>query len=62
MHLRVSPTADGWGAVPCFLQAQSKTIPLTVDGELSGARFEDAIKYNGQGPQWFKGTPYDSSR
>jgi molybdenum cofactor biosynthesis enzyme MoaA len=62
MHLRVSPTADGWGAVPCFLQAQSKTIPLMVDGELSGARFEDAIKYNGQGPQWFKGTPYDPSR
>jgi molybdenum cofactor biosynthesis enzyme MoaA len=62
MHLRVSPLADGWGAVPCFLQAQSKTIPLIVDGKLSGARFEDAIKYNGQGPQWFKGTPYDPSR
>ncbi len=59
MHLRVSPTADGWGAVPCFLQAQSRTIPLMVDGKPSGARFEDAIKYNGQGPQWFKGTPYD---
>jgi molybdenum cofactor biosynthesis enzyme MoaA len=62
MHLRVSPIAEGWGAVPCFLQAQSKNIPLTVDGQLSSARFEDAIKYNGQGPEWFKGTPYDASR
>jgi len=62
MHLRVSPIADGWGAVPCFLQAQSKTIPLMVDGKFDDARFEDAIKHNGQGPQWFKGTPYDPSR
>jgi molybdenum cofactor biosynthesis enzyme MoaA len=62
MHLRVSPIADGWGAVPCFLRAQSKTIPLMVDGKLSGARFEDAIKHNGRGPQWFKGTSYDPSR
>jgi molybdenum cofactor biosynthesis enzyme MoaA len=61
LHLRVSPTAEGWGAVPCFLQAQSKTIPLAVDGKLSDARFEDAIKYNGRGPQWFKGTSYDPS-
>jgi molybdenum cofactor biosynthesis enzyme MoaA len=61
MHLRVSPMAEGWGAVPCFLQAQSRTIPLMVDGKLSDARFEDAIKYNGQGPQWFKDTPYDPS-
>jgi len=59
LHLRVSPTAEGWGTVPCFLRAQSKTIPLTIDGKLSDARFEDAIKYNGRGPQWFKGTPYD---
>ena len=61
LHLRVSPTAQGWGAVPCFLQAQSTTIPLMTDGQFSDARFEDAIKYNGQGPQWFKGTPYDPS-
>jgi len=61
LHLRVSPTAEGWGAVPCFLQAQSKTIPLMMDGKFSGARFEDAIKYNGRGPQWFKDTPYDPS-
>jgi len=62
LHLRISPVAEGWGAVPCFLQAQSKTIPLMIDGKLSDARFEDAIKYNGRGPQWFKDTPYDSSR
>jgi hypothetical protein len=60
--LRVSPIAEGWGAVPCFLRAQSKTIPLMVDGQLSPERFEEAIKYNGRGPQWFKGTTYDPSR
>jgi MoaA/NifB/PqqE/SkfB family radical SAM enzyme len=60
IHLRVSPTAQGWGAVPCFLRAQSKTIPLVIDGQLSAARFEDAIKYNGRGPQWFEDTAYDS--
>jgi molybdenum cofactor biosynthesis enzyme MoaA len=59
IHLRVSPTAQGWGAVPCFLRAQSKTIPLVINGEMSAARFEDAIKYNGRGPQWFKDTAYD---
>jgi molybdenum cofactor biosynthesis enzyme MoaA len=59
IHLRVSPIAQGWGAVPCFLRAQSKSIPLMVDGEMSAARFEDAIKYNGRGPQWFKDTAYD---
>jgi molybdenum cofactor biosynthesis enzyme MoaA len=61
IHLRVSATAQGWGAVPCFLRAQSKTIPLMVDGELSAARFENAIKYNGGGRQWFKDTIYDST-
>jgi molybdenum cofactor biosynthesis enzyme MoaA len=59
IHLRVSPTAEGWGAVPCFLRAQSRTIPLMIDGEFADARFEDAIKYNGRGPQWFEDTPYD---
>lgn len=59
IHLRVSPTAQGWGAVPCFLRAQSRTVPLMVDGALSPARFEDAIRYNGRGPQWFKDTAYD---
>jgi molybdenum cofactor biosynthesis enzyme MoaA len=59
VHLRVSPTADGWGAVPCFLQAQSRTIPLMVDGRLSASRFEDAIRYNGRGPNWFANTPYE---
>jgi molybdenum cofactor biosynthesis enzyme MoaA len=61
IHLRVSPTPQGWGAVPCFLRAQSQTIPLMRDGEFADARFEDAIKHNGRGPQWFKGTPYDPS-
>jgi molybdenum cofactor biosynthesis enzyme MoaA len=59
-HLRVSPTGDGWGAVPCFLQAQSRIIPLAVDDRMSAERFEDAIRYNGRGPSWFAGTPYES--
>jgi molybdenum cofactor biosynthesis enzyme MoaA len=61
MHLRVSSSTDGWGAVPCFLRAQSKAIPLIVDGKLSDARFEDAIRHNGRGPQWFRDTPYERS-
>jgi molybdenum cofactor biosynthesis enzyme MoaA len=60
IHLRVSPIAQGLGAIPCFLRAQSRTIPLTVDGALSAARFEDAIRHNGGGPHWFKDTAYDS--
>jgi len=60
IHLRVSPTGEGWGAVPCFLQAQSRIIPLAVDGRMSAERFEDAIRYNGRGPSWFAGTPYES--
>jgi molybdenum cofactor biosynthesis enzyme MoaA len=62
IHLRISPTAEGWGAVPCFLRAQSEIIPLVMDGQVSEARFKDAIRYNGQGPQWFNGTPYGPSR
>jgi hypothetical protein len=60
LHLRVSPTGKGWGAVPCFLQAQSRIIPLAVVGRMSAERFEDAIRYNGRGPSWFAGTPYES--
>jgi molybdenum cofactor biosynthesis enzyme MoaA len=60
IHLRVSPTGDGWGAVPCFLQAQSRIIPLVVDGRMSAERFEDAIRYNGRGPSWFADTPYEN--
>jgi molybdenum cofactor biosynthesis enzyme MoaA len=59
LHLRVSPTGKGWGAVPCFLQAQSKIIPLVVDGRMSAERFEDAIRHNGRGPSWFAGTSYE---
>jgi molybdenum cofactor biosynthesis enzyme MoaA len=59
LHLRVSATREGWGAVPCFLQAQSKIIPLAVDGRMSAERFEDAIRHNGRGPSWFAGTAYE---
>jgi len=27
---------------------------------MSADRFEDAIRYNGRGPSWFAGTPYES--
>jgi hypothetical protein len=60
LHLRVSPTRDGFGAVPCFLRAQSRIIPLAVDGRISPERLEDAIRYNGRGPSWFAGTPYEA--
>jgi molybdenum cofactor biosynthesis enzyme MoaA len=59
IHLRVSPARDGWGAVPCFLQAQSRMIPLAAAGQMDAERFEDAIRYNGRGPSWFAGTPYE---
>ena len=58
LHLRISPTAEGWSAVPCFLQAQARTIPLVVGGRLNAPRFEDAIEYNGRGPQWSDDTAY----
>ena len=60
IHLRVSPANGGLAAVPCFLQAQSRSIPLTVDGRMSAERFEDAIQYNGRGPSWFAGSPYEN--
>lgn len=60
IHLRVSPIDKGWGAVPCFLQAQSRIIPLAIDGHVRAERFEDAIRYNGRGPSWFVGTPYEA--
>ena len=27
---------------------------------MSAERFEDAIRYNGRGPSWFAGTPYEN--
>jgi molybdenum cofactor biosynthesis enzyme MoaA len=60
IHLRVSPDGNGWGAVPCFLQAQSRMISLVVADRVSTQRFEDAIRYNGRGPSWFAGTPYEN--
>jgi hypothetical protein len=38
-----------------------RIIPLMVDGEVDAIRFEDAIKYNGRGRQWFKHTVCDST-
>jgi molybdenum cofactor biosynthesis enzyme MoaA len=52
VHLRVNPTDAGWAAVPCFLQAQAKALPLVLDGNLSSERFRHAIRVNGIGPDW----------
>jgi molybdenum cofactor biosynthesis enzyme MoaA len=60
LDFRVVQSADGLAAVPCYEQAQSKCIPLMVSGVLSDVRFDDAIKYNGRGPQWFQHTLYDA--
>lgn len=60
LHMRISPTKNGWGAVPCFLQSQAATLPLEVEGQVSRSRFEDAIRYNGRGPLWSKNTAYDT--
>jgi molybdenum cofactor biosynthesis enzyme MoaA len=62
IHLRVSPSAEGWAAVPCFLKAQARTIPLMIAGKLNTSRFEDAIECNGRGPQWSEGPPNQRSR
>jgi len=62
LDFRVIQSVNGLAAVPCYEQAQSKSIPLMKSGVLSDARFEDAIRHNGGGPQWFKDTPYDPPR
>jgi molybdenum cofactor biosynthesis enzyme MoaA len=54
LDFRVVQTKEGLAAVPCYEQAQQKVIPLVIDGSLSEARFEEAIRYNGGGPDWFK--------
>ncbi len=59
MHLRVSPANEGWQAVPCLLQENFRTIPLTIQGALSLERFQEAIVFNGRGPSWFAGTHYE---
>jgi len=52
IHLRVAPQADGWASVPCFLLAQASLLSLMEDGVLSAPSFEQAIRYNGMGPEW----------
>lgn len=60
LDFRVVQSADGLAAVPCYEQAQSKSIPLMVGGALSDVQLDDAIRYNGRGPGWFKNTMYDT--
>lgn len=58
LDFRVVQSADGLAAVPCYEQAQAKNIPLMVNGAVSDAQLDDAIKYSGGGPQWFENTRY----
>jgi len=58
LDFRVVQSADGLAAVPCYEQAQRNVVPLMIDGKLSTARFDDAIRHNGGGPSWSRGTPY----
>jgi molybdenum cofactor biosynthesis enzyme MoaA len=59
LDFRVIQSAEGLAAVPCYEQAQSRCIPLMTDGVISDLRFDDAIRYNGRGPQWFSDSPYE---
>jgi molybdenum cofactor biosynthesis enzyme MoaA len=61
LHLRVGYTERGWAAFPCFLQSQAHGIPLVIDNRVAPARFEDAIRLNGRGPEWDTNTPYSGS-
>jgi molybdenum cofactor biosynthesis enzyme MoaA len=61
LDFRVIQSTEGLAAVPCYEQAQSKSIPLMRDGVVSDVRFGDAIKYNGRGPLWFANGLYDQS-
>jgi molybdenum cofactor biosynthesis enzyme MoaA len=52
LDFRVVQSVEGLAAIPCYEQAQSRSIPLIMDGTVSDVRFNDAIKYNGRGPHW----------
>jgi molybdenum cofactor biosynthesis enzyme MoaA len=62
LDFRIVQAGSGPAAVPCYEQAQHRVIPLKVNGLLSEALFEDAIRYNGGGPDWFKRGPYQRPR
>jgi hypothetical protein len=63
LDFRIVQASSGPAAVPCYEQAQQRVIPLrNVDGSLSEALFEDAIRYNGGGPDWFRSSPYEQPR
>jgi molybdenum cofactor biosynthesis enzyme MoaA len=62
LDFRIMQANGGPAAVPCYEQAQQRVIPLKVNGLLSEALFEDAIRYNGGGPDWFKFRPHKQPR
>ncbi len=62
LDFRVIQSDEGLAAIPCYEQAQSRGIALMTGETINDVRFDDAIRYNGRGPQWFKDTPYNPSR
>ena len=62
LDFRVIQSDAGLAAIPCYEQAQSRGIPLMTGGMINDGQLDDAIKYNGRGPQWFENTPYNPPR
>jgi molybdenum cofactor biosynthesis enzyme MoaA len=62
LDFRIVQAKGGLAAVPCYEQAQQRVIPLMLNGSLSESQLQDAIRYNGRGPDWFKCAPYTQSR
>jgi hypothetical protein len=60
LDVRVIPVAGVFGIVPCYEQAQGRTVPLMVEGAPSLERFDEGMKLIGIGPEWANGTPYES--
>lgn len=55
IHMRVIPISEGFAAVPCFLQTQNETIPLTTKGVIDKKKFAEAMPLLGIGPNWNNG-------
>jgi hypothetical protein len=61
IHLRIGPTENGLGAVPCPFEDPMHVIPILENGHIIDGNFEAALLYNGRGPHWAAGTKYEKS-
>ena len=52
IHMRVIPTQEGFAAIPCFLQKQNETIPLTTNGAVDKDKFAEVLPLLSIGPDW----------